>query len=140
MLLENEGRIVAMVMELALMVYSAAGKKLRDALENANETIPDQRKKQTRKKTMRRVFQVFEDITVLYRGLKVIKVLNVRPIHKKKSSQCSVVIMSGGTAPVMDRGYMLLGNAAMQSGRRKTRFVYPLHVFIRSVHDPLGHP
>jgi transposase len=40
--LENEGRIVAMVMVmgLALMVYSLAEKKLRDALENANETIP----------------------------------------------------------------------------------------------------
>ena len=83
--LENEGRIVAMVMVmgLALMVYSVAEKKLRDALEHANETIPDQRKKQTRKPTMRRVFQVFEGITVLYRGLKVVKVLNMRPIHKK---------------------------------------------------------
>ena len=85
MFLENEGRIVAMVMVmgLALMVYSLAEKKLRDALEHANETIPDQRKKQTRKPTMRRVFQVFEGITVLYRGSKVVKVLNIRPIHKK---------------------------------------------------------
>jgi len=85
MFLENEGRIVAMVMVmgLALMVYSLAEHKLREALEKENETIPDQRKKQTKKPTMRRVFQVFEGITVLYRGSKMVAVLNLRPIHGK---------------------------------------------------------
>jgi transposase len=34
--------------------------KLREALEKENETISDQRKKSTKKTTMRRVFQVFE--------------------------------------------------------------------------------
>ena len=41
--LKNEGRIVAMVMitGLALMVYSIAERKLREALEKAGETLPD---------------------------------------------------------------------------------------------------
>lgn len=85
MFLENEDRIVAMVMVmgLALMVYSLAEKKLREALEKEDETIPDQRNKPTKKPTMRRVFQVFEGITVLYRGSEMVKVLNLRPIHGK---------------------------------------------------------
>ena len=83
--LKNEGWIVAMVMVmgLALVVYSLAEKKLREALESENETIPDQKKKPTKKPTMRRVFQVFEGITILYMGSKIVKVLNLRPIHGK---------------------------------------------------------
>lgn len=85
MFLKNEGRIVAMVMVmgLALVVYSLAEKKLREALESENETIPDQKKKPTKKPTMRRVFQVFEGITILYQSSKIVKVLNLRPIHGK---------------------------------------------------------
>ena len=85
MFLKNEDRIVAMVMVmgLALMVYSLAEKKLRGALERENETIPDQKKKPTKKPTIRRVFQVFEGITVLYRCSEVVKVMNLRPIHRK---------------------------------------------------------
>ena len=85
MFLENEDRIVAMVMVmgLALMVYSLAEHKLREALEKENETIPDQRKKPTRKPTMRRVFQVFDGITILYSGSEIVQVLNLRPIHGK---------------------------------------------------------
>ncbi|MDI6810328.1 MAG: hypothetical protein QMD80_01370 [archaeon] len=74
---------MVMIMGLALMVYSLAEKKLREALERENETIPDQRKKPTKKPTMRRVFQVFEGITLLYRGSEMVKVLNLRPIHAK---------------------------------------------------------
>ena len=85
MFLKNEGRIVAMVMimGLALMVYSIAERKLREALEKAGETIPDQKGKPTQKPTIRRVFQVFEGITVLYRGSKMVAVLNMKPIHYK---------------------------------------------------------
>jgi transposase len=85
MFLKNEGRIVAMVMimGLALMVYSLAEHKLREALEETGETIPDQRKKPTKRPTIRRVFQVFEGITVLYIGSKIVKVLNLKPIHAK---------------------------------------------------------
>jgi transposase len=85
MFLKNESRIVAMVMimGLALMVYSLAEKRLRETLEREDETIPDQRKKPTKKPTIRRVFQVFEGITVLYIGSKMVKVLNLKPIHAK---------------------------------------------------------
>jgi len=46
----REGRIVAMVMVmgLALVVYSLAEKKLREALESENETIHDQKNKPTK--------------------------------------------------------------------------------------------
>ena len=55
----KEDRIVSMVMVmgLALMVYSLAEHKLREAQEKENEVIPDQRNKPTKKPTMRRVFQ-----------------------------------------------------------------------------------
>jgi len=85
MFLEKESRIVAMVMimGLALMIYAIAERKLRGALELTGEMIPDQKGKPTKNPTMRRVFQVFEGITVLYRGSVMVKVLNLRPIHLK---------------------------------------------------------
>ena len=85
MFLENEGRIVAMVMVmgLALLVYAIAEKKLREVLEKEDKTVPGQKKKPTKRPTMRRVFQVFEGITVLYRGSEMVKVMNLRPIHLK---------------------------------------------------------
>ncbi|RJS70299.1 IS1634 family transposase [Methanophagales archaeon] len=83
--LKKESRIVAMVMimGLALMVYAIAERKLREALEKVDETIPDQKGKPTKKPTIRRVFQVFEGITVLYKGSEMVKVLNMKPIHQK---------------------------------------------------------
>ena len=83
--LKKESRIVAMVMimGLALMVYAIAERKLREALEKVDETIPDQKGKPTKKPTIRRVFQVFEGITVLYKGSEMVKVLNMKPIHYK---------------------------------------------------------
>jgi transposase len=83
--LKNEGRIVAlvMIMGLALMVYSLAEHKLRAALAETGETLPDQRKKPTKRPTIRRVFQVFEGITVLYIGSKKVKVLNIKPLSAK---------------------------------------------------------
>ena len=60
------------------MVYAISERKLRGALEKENETIPDQRKKPT----MRRVFQVFEGITVLYGGSEMVKVLNYNSLQR----------------------------------------------------------
>ena len=74
---------MVMIMGLALMVYSIAERKLREALEKAGETLPDQRGKPTQKPTIRRVFQVFEGITVLYKGSEMVTVLNMKPIHYK---------------------------------------------------------
>ena len=84
--LKKESRIVAMVMVMgvALLLYSIAQKKLREALERENETLPDQKNKPTKKPTIRRIFQVFEGIIVLYdeKG-KRIEVINMKPIHIK---------------------------------------------------------
>jgi len=72
MFLKNEGRIIALVMirGLALMIYSLAEHELRAALAETGETLPDQRKKPTKSPTIRRVFKVFEGITVLCYRLK----------------------------------------------------------------------
>ena len=54
---------------------------MREALEK--ETVPDHKNLPTKKPTIRRVFQVFEDITVLYSGSEMVNVMNLRPIHQK---------------------------------------------------------
>jgi len=83
--LKNEERICAMVMimGLALLVYSIAEKKLRDALKKFNETVPDQKNKPTAKPTMRRVFQMFEGVGVVYKNLKMLQVTNLTAIRRK---------------------------------------------------------
>ena len=63
------------------MVYALAERTLREALEKVGGTIPDQKGKPTKKPTIRRFFQVFEGITVLYRGSEMVRVLNMKPIH-----------------------------------------------------------
>ncbi len=83
--LKNESRIIAlvMIMGLALMIYSIAQKKLREILLRENQSIPDQKGKPTKKPTMRRVFQVFEGITVLYENEKRVMIMNLNEIHRK---------------------------------------------------------
>ena len=54
-----------MVMGLALLVYALAEHKLRRALEERDESLPNQVGKPTRRPTMRRVFQIFEGIDML---------------------------------------------------------------------------
>ena len=65
--LKSPKRIMAliMIMGLALLVYALAEHKLRRALEEQGESIPNQVGKSTRRPTMRRVFQMFEGIDVL---------------------------------------------------------------------------
>jgi transposase len=72
-----------MIMGLALMIYSLVEHKLRAALAETGETLPDLRKKPTKSPTIRRVFQVFEGITVLYIGSKKVKILNITPLPAK---------------------------------------------------------
>jgi len=56
-------------------------------LEEKGENVPDQKGKLTKKPTMRWIFQQFEGIHVLEerkeRGEAVIKMLNLRKVHKK---------------------------------------------------------
>ena len=87
--LKKPERIVslAMVMVLSLLVYSVAQLKLRKALSFRNETVPDQKGKPTANPTMRRIFQIFEGISLLIESrdgnVKIIGVMNLREIHRK---------------------------------------------------------
>lgn len=85
--LKTERRIQAMVMimGLALLVYAIAEKKLRKALEKLDETLPDQKGKPTKKPTIRRTFQIFEGITILYDeyGRERLEVMNIGEVNRK---------------------------------------------------------
>jgi len=52
-------------MTLCLMVYSVAQYRLRESLEAADDTIPNQLNKPTKKPTLKRVFKLFHGIQVL---------------------------------------------------------------------------
>lgn len=64
--LKNEKRIVAlaMIMCLCLLVYSLAERKIRKALIDTNQFVPDQKGKPTQKPTMRWIFQMFEGVII----------------------------------------------------------------------------
>ncbi len=87
--LKKPERIVSlgMVMVLSLLVYSVAQLKLRKALSEHSETIPDQKGKPTANPTMRRVFQIFEGISLLIESRdgdeKIVGMINLREIHRK---------------------------------------------------------
>lgn len=84
--LKSQKRIVAlgMVMCLCLLVYMIAQRYLRQRLEAARDTIPNQLGKPTLTPTMRWVFQLFEGVHVLIRrtvsGLEEI-VLNLNAVR-----------------------------------------------------------
>jgi len=84
--LKNEKRIMAMVMimGLGLLVYALAERKLRMKLKEVHETVPDQKGKPTDHPTIRRMFQVFEGISVLYDtdGM-LLEVMNIRDTPRK---------------------------------------------------------
>ena len=53
---------LAMIMGLCLLVYNLGQRQLRQALEQAQETIPDQKGKPTVKPTLRWVLQCFQSV------------------------------------------------------------------------------
>ena len=86
--LKKPQRIVSlvMIMGLGLLIYSLSQRKLRKALEEMDETVPNQLGKPTKKPTMRWVFQKFEGIELLIindDGKITQKMLNMKPVHKK---------------------------------------------------------
>lgn len=84
--LKNEKRIMAMVMimGLGLLVYALAERKLRMMLKEVHETVPDQKGKPTNRPTIRRMFQVFEGISVLYdKDGVLLEVMNIRDTPRK---------------------------------------------------------
>jgi len=66
--LKKPSRIEAlmMVMTLSLMVYGVAQHNLRQALEQTNETIPNQIKKPTKNPSMAWVFRLFQGIHIWF--------------------------------------------------------------------------
>lgn len=80
--LQTETRIMAlvMVMGLALLVYSLAQRSLRRALDAQETPFPDPSRSNPRP-TLKRVFQLFEGISVLYQGEQAIKVLGLTSLH-----------------------------------------------------------
>jgi len=87
--LKNLARIMAliMIMGLALLIFALGERKLREALNQNNESIPDQKGKPTQTPTLRWVFQIFEGLDVLSvwvdGRLVTRKLLNLRPVHQQ---------------------------------------------------------
>jgi transposase len=87
--LKKPERIMAlvMIMCIALLIYVLAERQLRLALEQNNETIPDQKGKPTQQPTLRWVFQTFEGLDVLSVRVDdqtiLRQVLNLRLVHLK---------------------------------------------------------
>ena len=57
---------LAMIMGLCLLVYSLGQRQLRQALEQANETIPNQLGKPTARPTLRWVLQCFQSVHLVW--------------------------------------------------------------------------
>lgn len=87
--LKSPQRIMAllMVMGLSLLVYALAERKMRQALAEQGETVPDQKGKPTSAPTLRWIFQQFEGIDLLlvrqHARIVLRQVLNLRPVHQQ---------------------------------------------------------
>ena len=66
--LKNTKRIMAlaMIMTLALMVYSLGQRQLRQALESTNSTLPNQKGKPTARPTLRWILQCFQSVHLVF--------------------------------------------------------------------------
>lgn len=66
--LKNTKRVMAlaMIMTLALMVYTLGQRQLRCALNQANETLPDQKGKPTSRPTLRWILQCFLSVHLVF--------------------------------------------------------------------------
>lgn len=87
--LKKPERIMAllMIMGLALLVYSLAERKLRQALKEMHATIPNQLHKPTQTPTIRWVFQLFEglDFLLIRQNEQMVfrKLVNLRPVQQQ---------------------------------------------------------
>lgn len=84
--LEKPQRIMAllMIMGLSLLVYALAQRWVRTELGNQEQTILNQVGKPTQTPTLRRIFQMFEGIDVLWiqqNGDRQRSIVNLKPIH-----------------------------------------------------------
>jgi transposase len=85
--LKSPARIMAMIMimGLCLLIYALAEWRIRQQLQERNETIPDQRGQPTQTPTMRRVAQMFEgiDLLIIRQGDQTVEqqVLKLTPVR-----------------------------------------------------------
>ncbi len=89
---------LALLMALTLLVYSLAERKLRQALKVAEETVADQRKKQTSKPTFRWITQIFQ-------GIHLIKVDCSTIVSNLSEERDKIIRLLG---PPVERYYHLL--------------------------------
>jgi transposase len=82
---QKPGRVAALmfVMTCCLLIYSALQFRIRKALEENDEKVPDQKGKPTRKPTTRWVFQLFVGIHELYLPNEQRIILNLKEEHRK---------------------------------------------------------
>lgn len=86
--LEKPQRIMAllMIMGLSLLIYALAERCVRTELVKQQQTIPNQVGKPTQNPTLRRIFQMFQGIDVLWiqqNGDRQRSILNLKPVHEQ---------------------------------------------------------
>lgn len=83
--LKKPGRIAALmaIMTLCLLIYGITQQKLRIALKDNDEYLPDQKAKPTQTPTMNWIFTLFSSITVVQLPQNQTVVLNLQPVHEK---------------------------------------------------------
>jgi transposase len=94
--LKKPSRIMGllMVMTLALLVYSIAQRRLRNALESQNEVLPNQINQPTKTPTMRWIFQLMEGIHVVQMRIDgVVK----RIVHGINEMKRKIILLMGLT-------------------------------------------
>lgn len=93
---ERIGALMA-IMTLCLLIYGLTQYRLRTALSENNETLPDRKSKPTQTPTLMWIFTLFSTITMIHWPENPDKasnriVLNMQPVHQK------VVLLLGKTA------------------------------------------
>lgn len=85
--LKSPARIMAMIMimGLCLLIYALAEWRIRQQLQERDQTIPDQRGQPTQTPTMRRIAQMFEgvDLLIIRQGTRIVEqqVLKLTPVR-----------------------------------------------------------
>lgn len=83
--LKKPERIAALmaIMTLCLLIYGITQQRLRAALKNNDEHLPDQKAKPTQTPTMNWIFTLFSSITVIQLPQNQKIILNLQPVHEK---------------------------------------------------------
>lgn len=98
--LKSRKRITAlmMIMALCLFIYNFAQHKLRNALVDKNETLPNQLKKQIQNPTMRWIFQLMEGIHMVYLKLKTTSEIVQETVSNIDELRRKIILLFGGLA------------------------------------------